>query len=93
MENLSSPELTVQSAANHFYLNEDYLGRLFKKAEGVSLSKFIIRERMELAARLLQNESISASAAAQQAGYPNYSYFAEAFKKYFGCTPTEYRQK
>ena len=52
-----------------------------------------IRERMELAARLLQNESISASAAAQQAGYPNYSYFAEAFKKYFGCTPTEYRQK
>ena len=64
MENLSSPELTVQSAANHFYLNEDYLGRLFKKAEGVSLSKFIIRERMELAARFLQNESISASAAA-----------------------------
>lgn len=93
MDNLSSPDLTVQWVAHHFYLNEDYLGRIFKREAGISLSKFIIRERMELASRLLSSDKLSAAAVATQVGYQNYPYFAAAFKKYFGSTPTEYRQK
>lgn len=93
MEHLSSPELTVQSIAHQYYINEDYLSRLFKRIEGISLNKFIIQQRMNLAAQLLEDESLSASAVATQVGFQNYPYFTAVFKKYFGCTPTEFRLK
>lgn len=89
-QNLDNENLSVNEIASHVYMNPIYLNRIFKKEKEVAISQFVIRERMSLAAKLLENPDIPASAVANQVGYPNYSYFAHMFKKYYNCTPTQY---
>lgn len=93
MRNLNNEELSVNDIAAHFYLNPIYLNRIFKKENNITISQFIIREKMSLAAQLLKNPSSSALAVANQVGYQNYSYFSTMFKKYYGCTPSQYRDQ
>lgn len=91
MNNLDDEALSVNEIAAHFYLNAIYLNRIFKKEKGISIGQFIIREKMALASRLLKNPACQATSVANQVGYPNYSYFSSIFKKYYGCTPAQYR--
>lgn len=91
LSNLDNPELSVNQLASHFYLNPIYLNRIFKREKSITIIQFIINEKMALAARLLKNTENSVVAIAEQVGYPNYSYFSTIFKKYYGCTPTQYR--
>ncbi len=92
LQNLNNETLSVNELAAHFYLNPIYLNRIFKKEKNISISQFIIQEKMSLAASLLKNPASSAVAVANQVGYPNYSYFSTIFKKYYGCTPSQYRE-
>lgn len=93
LSNLSSGKLSVKSLAERSFINEDYLNRIFKREKGVSINSFIIRERMALAARLLKNPALSVASVAAETGYVNYPYFVTVFKRHYGCTPTQYRQR
>lgn len=90
---LSDSELLVADIAEALYLNKDYLNRVFKKERGLSISQYLIQERMKLAAILLENPKNDVNTAAEKAGYNNYPYFASSFKRYYGCTPTQYRKE
>ena len=89
---LSSMDLTVSQLASEFYLNRMYLNRIFKNVMKVSISQYIINERMKLAAQLLKKPELSMNAIAEGVGYSSYSYFVSAFKKYYDCTPSQYRK-
>lgn len=93
MQQLGSEKLTVNEVANHCYLNPTYLNRIFKKEKGISISQFIISEKMELAARLLKEPSLTAQVVAWKVGYPSYPHFSTTFKKYFGISPTSYKER
>lgn len=93
LQNLNSENLSVNEIASHFYLNPIYLNRIFKKEKNIAISQFIIKEKMSLAAELLKNPDISAVSVANQLGYPNYSYFAHTFRKYYNCTPAQWHEK
>lgn len=83
-------ELSVNAVAANSYLNPVYLNRLFKEEHKISISQYIIREKMELAARLLKSGELNAQVVAERVGYPNYPYFSSTFKKHFGCSPKQY---
>lgn len=89
-QNLSNGELTVNLVADFCHLNPIYLNRIFRKEQNISIGQYIIRERMNLAAKLLGDSSVSVHMAAEKIGYMNDSYFSTAFKKYFGCSPQHY---
>ena len=57
-----------------------------------TISEYIIRKRMELAGRLLKNTPLKIQEIAQECGYEDQRYFASSFKKFYGCTPTEYKR-
>ena len=85
-----SERLRVDDLAERVHLHPDYLNRLFRRYRGIPINKFIIRERMELAARLLKENRLPATLVALEVGYQNYSNFVGKFKEYFGVTPGEY---
>ena len=91
IENLKE-ELRVETIAKKFYLSSDYLTKIFKKETGVSISDFILEERMFLARELIQAGQMSISRVSYECGYDNYSYFTKLFKKKYGVTPREYSQ-
>ncbi|MDR1640867.1 MAG: response regulator, partial [Clostridiales bacterium] len=55
LANLSDSKLSVKQLAERHFLHEDYVTRIFKREKGISIKRFIINERMELAKRLLDS--------------------------------------
>lgn len=90
VSNISADDLTVSKIANHFYLHPVYLNRIFKKEMHLSISQYIVNERMKLAAQLLKRGDVPATVVAERVGYANYPHFSVMFKKYYGCSPTQY---
>ncbi|WP_162463193.1 helix-turn-helix domain-containing protein [Paenibacillus psychroresistens] len=85
-------EMTREMLASLVYLNPAYLSRLFRKETGLSLSDYILQERMAKAADMLLCTDKTISEIADSLGYDNFSYFARLFKKIHGMTPQYYRK-
>jgi two-component system, response regulator YesN len=92
-EHIGNSELSLNWVAHQMlYMNADYLGKLFKKETGEKFSNFCIKLRVAKAAeRIASNEDIKIFELAEQLGFgDNPQYFSQVFKKYVGCTPSEY---
>lgn len=85
--------LSRAEIAEAIYLNPEYLSRLFKRVQGISLNDFIVTQKMEIAKSLLSNTNIPIHIVASKVGYSNFSYFSQVFKKICRLTPVEYRQE
>ncbi len=89
----SDPNLNLNTAASHVFINPSYLSALFKKEAGISFVDFITQVRIEKAKLFLAQEDIKSYEAAQKAGYEDPHYFSVCFKKQTGMSPSEYRKK
>ncbi len=80
-------------AQNVLYMNEDYLGKLFKKETGKNFNPYLMELRMERAKELLEGDGdIRTIDVARAVGMQkNPQYFSNLFKKYTGMTTTEYK--
>jgi len=84
--------LNRDELAAHFYLNPDYLSRIFKKETGQLLSDYLLAERIRLSKDLLAKTDLPVSTVAVTVGYANFSHYAKIFKQATGLTPQEYRK-
>ncbi len=84
--------LTVDALAKEHLMNATTLKQLFKKVYGMSIAAHIKEHRMEHAAYLLKNTSMSIGDIAQHVGYDSQSKFSAAFKEHFGMLPKEFRK-
>lgn len=84
-------ELSVEKLAQIAYISPNYLTRCFKKKHGKTVVEYINDFRLGLAEEMLKNTSLTVTAISAKVGYANYSYFVRQFKKYKGCSPSEYR--
>ena len=84
--------LTVDELAREYLMNATTLKQLFKKVYGMSIAAHIKEHRMEHAAYLLKNTSMSIGDIAQHVGYDSQSKFTAAFKEHFGMLPKEFRK-
>ncbi len=87
-----SEDITRSTLSKVFFLNSDYLGRLFKKETGLSVSGYLQEVRIEEAKRLLSGTSVQINEIAARVGYDNFSYFSHIFREKTGLTPIEYRR-
>lgn len=92
LKNLGDSALSVSSIANNFGFSDDYLGRIFKKATGVSINAHITHTRLNHACRLLKNTRLTVAEIALSTGYSSTNYFCRSFKKQLGITPTDYQK-
>lgn len=79
--------------AAEFYLNPEYLSKIYKKQTGVSLKDYINEYRINQAKILLEDDSLKISEVASLVGFENFTYFSTTFKKYTGLTPNQYRKE
>jgi AraC family transcriptional regulator of arabinose operon len=87
-----SEPIKIDTIAMSLGLNRSYLTRLFKEATGYSLQEYLLTYRMKMAVKLLADESISVNEIASDVGYNDTFTFSKAFKRHFGCSPTDYRK-
>ncbi|MBQ9802049.1 MAG: helix-turn-helix domain-containing protein [Clostridia bacterium] len=86
-------KLDLHALAALFHYNEKYLGRLFKRQTGESLSAYLNRLRVANAAELLAGGKESVIEIAARAGFSSVNYFNRVFKDHYGLSPTAYREK
>lgn len=73
-------------------LSLHHLGRLFRHETGLSLGSYIQRRRIDYAARLLLDPSLTFTEIAYRLQFTDSSHFTHRFKKMKGCTPSVFRQ-
>lgn len=84
-------EMIVSDLAASINLSVPQLDRRMKKIFKLSTSHFIRKTRLEVAARLLTQQSTAISEVAQRSGYSDQSAFTRQFKSTVGMTPGAYR--
>lgn len=90
--NLGYARMDQEWIASQVHFSTSYIRQIFKQVMKENISEYIIRKRMELAGNLLKNTSFKVQEIAQECGYEDQRYFASSFKKFYGCTPTEYKR-
>lgn len=92
-KNIGQEDLSLEAVSGKLFFSHNYVRQIFKQVTGESFMEYLIRRRMEIAGELLKNETLKIQDIAAKTGYSNQRYFASCFKKYYGCTPTEYRMR
>lgn len=88
-----SEDLTLNRVAGKVYMSPTYFSSIFKSRTGVNFCDYLSKVRMDNAARLLKDSGYKTYEVSEVVGYKNPRYFSDAFKRYFGLTPTEFREK
>jgi len=84
---LGPEKVTIQDIARDLKLSAGHLGRLYSRTSGHTLEEYLIRQRLEMARRLLLDPRLHVAEVADRCGFCNPAYFASVFKKYMHCTP------
>lgn len=85
--------ISLAQLAEEHGISVSHLQKLFKQAYGVPVYHYIKEYRLEQAAVELARSKKPITQIAQNAGYDNASKFAEAFRKRYGATPSQYRAR
>lgn len=72
-------------------ISQSHLMRTFKVSTGWPIHKYIAEDRLMAAKRLLASGQLNAKEIAGRLGFRSPAYFATAFRRMTGTTPSEYR--
>lgn len=71
----------------------NYLGKMLKCYTGKTYTEIILEYKLENARELLEKNELSITAISQEIGCFDASHFTRKFKKKYGVSPTEYRER
>ena len=86
-------KLSLKDAANALYISPNYLSELFKKTTGQNFSDYLNDVRMERSRLYLADVSRKIGDISELVGFSDARYFSSAFRKKYGMTPLDYRNK
>jgi LacI family transcriptional regulator len=78
--------LSKVGSVNRFY-------KAFHSATGTTPAKYLLKTRIEAACRMLKETDANVTHVAESCGFSSPNYFAEAFRRVMGKSPTAYRAK
>lgn len=88
-----SEKISIKEIADQLYLSPNYLSELFKKHTGKTISEYLTEYRLEKACQLLDHAEYRVGDVSGMVGIHDGRYFSNMFKKKYGMTPTEYRNR
>ena len=84
---------SVQDICQALHFNPSYLARLFKKEMKMTISEFIMQEKIKEAKHLLETTNHSILEICSLLHFTDQSHFTKNFKKLTQKTPKQYRQQ
>ena len=85
-------DLSVAQIADYLHFSPDYPNVLFKQETKLTIKQYVNNYRLEKSMAMLEKDFYKVTEIAELCGYDNANYFAKAFRKATGMTPTEYRE-
>ena len=91
-EGFASGDISVRGIAAKMNISSQTFRRRLLAANGSTPKDYILAIQMERAASLLLNErEMSVQEVGRRCAFDDASSFAHCFKRYYDCTPSEYR--
>jgi AraC family transcriptional regulator len=81
----------MQELAQKLNKEPGYLSRLFSDAEGITIEKYIIQQKVEKVKELLQYGELNLNEIAYQMGYSSSAHLSTQFKAVTGMPPSKYK--
>ena len=89
INNHITEEISLDHLEKEFYVSKFHISREFKKATGLTLHRYIVKTKLDLCKKLIE-EGNAIVDIARICGIGSYNNLFRAFKKEFGITPKEY---
>lgn len=85
--------VTVEELAFLCSMSLSTFKRRFTKIYGTTPQRWILEQKMQVAARLLKDQQAKPGDVYDQVGYESHSSFTKAFRQLFGMTPSAYQEQ
>lgn len=85
-------EVRLPVAASLCHLSTSEFSRCFKKENGITFSDYLMHWRIQKACDLLAVPAMPIKTVAFEVGFNDVSYFARAFRRHTGVTPSTYQK-
>lgn len=85
-------ELTLERLADFFFVSKYHIAHIFKDSMGISIHQYILKKRLHACKNAILT-GMAFTNIYTQYGFHDYTAFYRAFKKEFGMSPTEYRER
>ncbi|MEC5145032.1 substrate-binding domain-containing protein [Chitinophaga sp. 212800010-3] len=92
-KHLSNENFSIQDLCDEMGLSKIQLYRKTKPLLDVSITEYILLQRVQKAKYLIQHQDLSFAEIAYETGFSTPSYFSTSFKKITGMTPKAYKEK
>lgn len=86
-------DLSLSTLATLAGVSSSYFARLFKRSLGLPPHQYVIRKRVELAARLIQQSDRAIADISLQCGFAHQSHLSRHFKRILGVAPNALRNR
>lgn len=90
---LQHPEYNNSDVAKTLNYNPIYLNNLFKRTEGTTLHKFILRNKLSKAREMITETKLQLTTIAASCGFSSQAHLSAAFKKEYGISPGVIRKQ
>lgn len=85
--------VSLKEVSAFFSYNESYISRMLKRHTGKNFNQIVNDLQMEHARDMLRNTDMSISRISQEVGCFDSSHLSRKFRKTYGISPQEYREK
>lgn len=86
-------KISIREIADNLGISKEYMQKLFKKYEGISITEYISDIKIEAACNMLRYSDRKIQEIAEYLHYGSESHFSTAFRKKMHQSPKEYRNQ
>lgn len=86
-------KVTLRELAEFFSYNESYISRMLKQHTGKNFNEIVSDLKVDHARKLIETTDLSISRISQEVGCFDSSHLSKKFRKRYGLSPKEYREK
>ncbi len=85
--------VTLEEIAGAVDTSPFHLARVFQRQTGVPIHRYLARLRLRTALERLEQGARDLTALALELNFSSHSHFTDAFRREFGCTPSDVRER
>ncbi len=86
-------KISLEDLSEELLVSVSYLARVFKKSIGMTFTDFLNKYRIQKSIEYIKEKEYKIYKIAHMVGFEEYRYFISVFKKYIGCSPSEFIKK